>query len=121
MNSYKLFRKSYVLAVIQKLKPYINERYTQYLTEESKNVHVPDDMDVSQNGALLQNQKEKLDNFIATTIEPFKPFWQARSGQGPNPSLPIIGEAMRDNVDGDNSSNSNGNMSQVNAGDPITY
>ncbi|XP_034488225.1 uncharacterized protein LOC117792271 [Drosophila innubila] len=114
VNSYKLFRKSYVLAVIQKLKPFINERYAQYLLEESKRVHVPDDMDVSQNGALLQNQKEKLDNFIATTIDPFKPFWQSRTSQGPSTSLSTIGESMRDTTlsDSSSSSDSTGSINQ---------
>jgi len=117
VNSYKLFRKSYVLAVIQKLKPFINERYAQYLLEESKRVHVPDDMDdMPHNGALLQNQKENIDNFIATTIDPFKSFWQSRTGQGPSTNLSNIGESIRDTTfsDSSSSSDSTGSSNQVN-------
>ncbi|KAM8720459.1 hypothetical protein ACLKA7_006497 [Drosophila subpalustris] len=114
VNGYKLFRKSYVLAVIQKLKPFINERYAQYLLEESKKVDTPDNADVPQNGALLQNQMEKTDNFIATTVDPFKPFWQGRKGHVPSPNLSTLGgETNWDTALSDSSSDSSGCSNQV--------
>lgn len=112
LNSYKLFRKSYVLALAHKMKPLIKKHYAKYRLENWDKVNDPDDIDVSQIGALQQNQKEKIYNLIPTTIDQLKPFNQCKCGRVTNLSLPTLGDIIRDTTLDGSPNNLNGNINQ---------
>ncbi|XP_034108155.1 uncharacterized protein LOC117570544 [Drosophila albomicans] len=81
VNNYKLCCKSSVIAILQKLKPYINERCAEYFCEDREDQN----QEMYQGRALLLNQMEKKD--------PMMNLWQKPTIHRSKSSLTMLSES----------------------------